>query len=86
MYWILHLQSKVAKSCRGENRRSSCDWYNRYWIRYHHIRGNLFYHIVETAGLEESNLKPADLKACTYDQKPMNLDGQLDLHITLVRE
>ena len=46
------------------------------------IRGDLFYHIVETAGLEESSLKPADLKACTYDQKPINLDGQLDLHIS----
>ena len=46
------------------------------------IRGDLFYHIVGTAGLEESSLKPADLKACTYDQKPINLDGQLDLHIS----
>ena len=46
------------------------------------IRGDLFYHIVETAGLEESSLKPADLKVCTYDQKPVNLDGQLDLHIS----
>ena len=46
------------------------------------IRGDLFYHIVGTAGLEESSLKPADLKVCTYDQKPINLDGQLDLHIS----
>ena len=46
------------------------------------IRGDLFYHIVETAGLEESSLKPADLKGCTYDQKPINLDGQLNLHIS----
>ena len=46
------------------------------------IRGDLFYHIIETAGLEESSPKPADLKACTYDQKPINLDGQLDLHIS----
>ena len=45
------------------------------------IRGDLFYHIVETAKLEDSSLKPADLKACTYDQKPINLDGQMDLHI-----
>ena len=44
------------------------------------IKGDLFYHVVETAGLEESSLKPADLKACTYDQKPINLDAQLDLH------
>ena len=46
------------------------------------IRGDLFYHVVETAGLEESSLKPADLKACTYDQKPSTLDGQMDLHIS----
>ena len=46
------------------------------------IKGDLFYHVVETAGLEESSLKPTDLKAFTYDQKPINLDGQLDLHIS----
>ena len=46
------------------------------------IRGDLFHYIVETAGLEESSLKPAYLKACTYDQNPINLDGQLDLHIS----
>jgi len=39
------------------------------------IRGDLFYHIVETAKLEESNLKPADLKACTNDQMPITMDG-----------
>ena len=31
------------------------------------IRGDLFYHIVETAKLGESNLISTDLKACTYD-------------------
>ena len=46
------------------------------------IRGDLFYHIVETARLEGSRLKPADLKACTYDQKPITLDRQMDLHIS----
>ena len=46
------------------------------------IRGDLFYHILETARLEESSLKPADLNACTYDQKPITLDGQIDLHIS----
>ena len=46
------------------------------------IRGDLFYHIVETARLEENRLQPADLKACTYDQKPITLDGQMDLHIS----
>ena len=29
------------------------------------VRGDLLYHIVSTAGLEESNIKPADQKACT---------------------
>ena len=46
------------------------------------IRGDLFYHIVEIAKLEDINLKPADLKTCTYDQKPISLDGQMDLHIS----
>ena len=46
------------------------------------IRGDIFYHLVEAARLEESSLKPADLKACTYDQKPITLDGKLDLHIS----
>ena len=42
------------------------------------IRGDLFYHIVETARLEDSNLKSADLKACTYDQKSCNQFGWTD--------
>ena len=33
--------------------------------------------------MEDSNLKPADLKACTYDQKPISLDGQMYLYISL---
>ena len=32
---------------------------------------------METARLEESSLKLADLKACTYDQKLITLDGQI---------
>ena len=39
-------------------------------------------YVVETAGMEESRLKPADLKACTYDQEPITFDGQMDLHIS----
>ena len=46
------------------------------------FRGDLFYYVVKTAGSEQSTLKPADLKACTYDQKSITLDGQLDLHIS----
>ena len=41
------------------------------------IRGNLFYHILETAKLKENSLKPADPKACMYNQKPITLDGQI---------
>ena len=44
------------------------------------IRGELFYRIMELAKLDEENLKPADLKACTFDQRPITLDGQIDLH------
>ena len=38
------------------------------------IRGNLFYHIFGITGLDESRLKPAGLKACTYEQKPITLE------------
>ena len=39
------------------------------------IRGVLFYHILETARLEESSLKPSDLNACTYDLLEANCLG-----------
>ena len=39
------------------------------------IRGDLFYQIVSEGGLEIQSLKPAEQKACTYDQKPITLDG-----------
>ena len=42
------------------------------------VRGNLFYHIVETTGLGKSSLTPADLKACTYDKKPISYFGWTD--------
>ena len=35
--------------------------------------------------MKENSLKPADLKACTYDQKPITLDGQIDWHISFGR-
>lgn len=45
------------------------------------IRGDLLYHIVGEANLEMQSLKTAEQKACTYDQKPISLDGQIDLKI-----
>ena len=39
------------------------------------IRGDLFYHIFGIIGLDKSRLKTADLKAFTYDQKSVTLDG-----------
>ena len=35
------------------------------------IRGDLFYHILETARFEKSSVKPADLNACTYSYDHM---------------
>ena len=42
------------------------------------IRGDLF---VAEAHLEVQYLKTAEQKACTYDQKPITLDGQMDMKI-----
>jgi len=47
------------------------------------IRGDLFYHIVEKANLKIEDLKAAQLKACTYDQKPIILDGQINMRVSL---
>ena len=44
--------------------------------------GDLLYHIVSTAGLEASKIRSADQRACAYDQKPITLDGQIDLNIS----
>ena len=44
------------------------------------IRGDLFYQIAE-AHLKAQSLKAAERKACTCDQKPITLDGQLDMKI-----
>ena len=47
------------------------------------IRGDLFYQIVAEAHdhLKIQCLKTADQKACTYDQKPITLDRQMDMKI-----
>ena len=41
---------------------------------------------MEKAGLESSQLKPPDHKACTYDQKPITLDGQMDMALSFGEE
>ena len=46
------------------------------------IRGNLFYQIISESGVKIESLKPAEQKACTYDQKPITLDGQMDMKVT----
>ena len=46
------------------------------------IREDLFYHIVSESGLKSQSLKPAEQKACTYDQKPLTLDGQMDMKVS----
>ena len=35
-----------------------------------------------TATLKVESLKPAEQKACTYDQKPITLDGQMDMKVS----
>ena len=45
------------------------------------IRGDLFYQIVAEAHLKIQSLKTAEQKACTYDQKPITLDRQMDIKI-----
>ena len=42
---------------------------------------DLFYQIVTEAHLKIHSLKAAEQKACTYDQKPITLDGQIDMKI-----
>ena len=43
------------------------------------IRGHLFYQIVAEAHLKAQSLKIAEQKSCTYDQKPITLDRQMDM-------
>jgi len=45
------------------------------------MRGGLYYHIVSEACLGERPLKETNQKACSYDQKPITLDGQVDMEI-----
>ena len=45
------------------------------------IRGDLFYQIDGEAHLKIQSLKTAEQKACTYDQKSITLDGQMDMKI-----
>ena len=42
---------------------------------------DLFYQIVTEAHLKVQSLKAAEQKACSYDQKPITLDGQMDMRI-----
>ena len=46
------------------------------------IRGDLFYQIISESGLKVESLKPAEQKACTSDQKPITLDGQMDMKVS----
>jgi len=46
------------------------------------IRGDMLYHIISTAGLESSMIRPAKQTACTYDQKPITLDGEMEVNIS----
>ena len=46
------------------------------------VRGDLLYHIVSTAGLEASKIRSTGQRAYTYDQKPITLEGQIDLNIS----
>ena len=41
-------------------------------------RGDQFYDMVKEAQLNIQHLKPTEQRACTYDQKPITLDGQID--------
>ena len=47
------------------------------------LRGDAFYSIVSKSDLNVHNLKAAEqVKACTYDQTPISLDGQLNMKIS----
>ena len=50
------------------------------------ISRDIFYHLVETAKLEESSHKSADLKACTYDQNLLFWMDNWTYTLVLVRE
>ena len=46
------------------------------------IRGDLFYKIAAVAKVEINCIKNVEQRVCTYDQKPMTLDGCIDMKIT----
>ena len=46
------------------------------------IRGDLFYKIAAVANLDMCSIKEVSQKVCTYDQKPIALDGCIDMKIT----
>ena len=45
------------------------------------LSGSAFQEIATINNLKKEQFKPADRKACTYGHHPLNLDGQIDLHI-----
>jgi len=46
------------------------------------LRGDIFYQIVSDSDLDVLVLKPAEqVKACTYDQKPIHLDDRIDMKV-----
>ena len=46
------------------------------------IRGDLFYKIAAVANLDMCSMKDVGQEVCTYDQKPIALDGCIDMKIT----
>ena len=46
------------------------------------IRGDLFYHVIGKAGIQANRLQSPAHKACTYDQKPITLDGQMNMALS----
>ena len=46
------------------------------------IRGDLFYKIAAVANLDMCSVKDVGQEVCTYDQKPIALDGCIDMKIT----
>ena len=50
------------------------------------IRGDLFYKIAAVAKVEINFIKNFDQRVCTYDQRPMTLDGCIDMKITFAKK
>jgi len=45
------------------------------------ILGDLLYLIVSTTELDASMIRPANQGACAYDQRPIPLDGEIEVNI-----